>query len=159
MRTTPARSRFRWWRCPPPTTAASTLRAAPGLALLLAFATGAASVTALDAVQSTVRETLLLRTDLAGLDGKELIVSRLETAPGWAHGRHYHIGHELVYVLDGSATVQVDGKAPTTLPAGATAHFPPKQVHAGRNASPTAALTFLLVRIHEKGQPLSVELE
>jgi quercetin dioxygenase-like cupin family protein len=159
MQTTRARSRFRWRRWPPPTIAGSTLRAALFLALLVGFAAGAASVTALHAALPPVRETLLLRTDLAGIDGKELIVSRFETAPGWAHGRHYHVGHELVYILDGSATVQVEGKPPTTLPTGTTAYFPPRQVHAGQNASSTAPLTFLLVRIHEKGQPLSVELE
>jgi quercetin dioxygenase-like cupin family protein len=159
MLTTRARSRFRWRRWPPPTIAGSTLRAALVLALLVGFAAGAASVTALRAAPAPVREALLLRTDLAGMDGKELIVSRFETAPGWAHGRHYHVGHELVYILDGAATVQAEGRAPTTLPAGAAAYFPPKQVHAGRNANPTAPLTFLLVRIHEKGQPLAVELE
>ncbi len=159
MGTTGARSRFRWRQWPRPTTKASTLRAALALALLVGFATGAASVTALHTAPPLVRETLLLRTDLAGMDGKELIVSRFETASSWAHGRHYHVGHELVYVLDGAATVQVEGNPPVTLPTGAAAYFPPKQVHAGRNASPTAGLTFLLVRIHEKGQPLSVELE
>lgn len=116
-------------------------------------------MTAVRAEPPRVEETLLLRTDLAGMDGKELIVSRFETGPGWAHGQHFHPGHELVYVLDGSAIVQVDGKPPMTVPAGATAYFPPRQVHAGRNASATAPLRFLLVRIHEKWQPISVELQ
>jgi quercetin dioxygenase-like cupin family protein len=137
----------------------STPLVALALALLVGFAWGAISATALHAGQPLVKETPLLRTDLAGMDGKELIVSRFDTAAGWAHGRHYHAGHELVYVLDGSAVVQAEGKPPVTVPAGATAYFPPRQVHAGKNASPTAPLRFLLVRIHDKGQPLSVELE
>src|SRR6266540_1267155 len=144
MGTARERSRFRW---PWPMRGGSRRWAGLVLALLAGFAAGAASV------------TVLLRTDLAGVDGKELLVSRFETAPGWAHGRHYHVGHELVYVLDGSAIVEVEGKAPVTVPAGATAYFAPRQVHAGRNASPTAPFRFLLVRIHEKGQPISVELE
>jgi len=156
MGTARDRSRFRW---PWPMCGDSRRWAGLVLALLAGFAAGAASVTALLAAQPLVKETVLLRTDLAGVDGKELIVSRFETAPGWAHGRHYHVGHELVYVLDGSAIVEVEGKAPVTVPAGATAYFAPRQVHAGRNASPTAPFRFLLVRIHEKGQPISVELE
>jgi quercetin dioxygenase-like cupin family protein len=87
-----------------------------------------------------------------------LIVSRLDTAPGWAHGRHYHAGHELVYVLEGTAILEVDGKPPLTLRPGTLAHVPPGQVHAGRNASRTGPFRFLLFRIHQKGQPLSVEL-
>jgi len=160
METTGARSQFSRQPSSRPETEGSVPRAVVTLALLVGLATGASSVaTTLHAAPSLVRETLLLRTDLAGMDGKELIVSRFETPPGWAHGRHYHVGHELVYVLEGVATVQVDGNPPMTVPAGATAYFSPKQVHAGRNASPTAPFTFLLVRIHDKGQPLSVELE
>ncbi len=156
MREIRDRSRDRWrW----PMGEGSPPYAAVVLALLVGFAGGATSVTALHAGQPAVTETPLLRTDLAGVEGKELIVSRFDTAPGWAHGRHYHAGHELVYVLDGSAVVQMEGRPPMTVPAGATAYFPPKQVHEGKNASTTAPLKFLLVRIHEKGQPLSVELE
>lgn len=55
-------------------------------------------------------ETRLLRTDLAGIDNYELIVSRLETAPGWSHGRHYHAGHEIVYVLEGNGALDTEGK-------------------------------------------------
>ena len=119
---------------------------------------GAIGTQALNAQAPPVRETVLLRADLAGIDGKELIVSRLETAPGWVHGRHYHVGHELVYVLEGAGVVEVDGKPPVPLEPGAIAYMPPRQVHAGRNASRTAPFKFLLFRIHERGQPLSVEL-
>jgi quercetin dioxygenase-like cupin family protein len=105
-----------------------------------------------------VAETFLLRTDLAGVDKHELIVSRLEAAPGWSHGRHYHIGHEIVYVLEGSAALDVDGKPERLLQPGTVSYVPPRQVHAGRNPSRTAALKFLLIRIHVKGEPISVEL-
>lgn len=103
-------------------------------------------------------ETPLFGTDLSGVPGTELLVSRLVTAPGWIHGRHYHAGHELVYVLEGSAVLEVEGKPPVQLAPGAFAYVPPRQIHAGRNASATAPLSFLLIRIHEKGQPISVEL-
>ena len=35
------------------------------------------------AAPASFTETPLLRTDLSGIDNYELIVSRLETAPGW----------------------------------------------------------------------------
>ncbi len=103
-------------------------------------------------------ETLLFRADLAGIDKYELIVSRLETAPGWSHGRHYHAGHEIVYVLEGHGALDVEGSAGQDLQPGTVSYVPPKEIHAGRNASRTAAFKFLLIRIHPKGEPMSVEL-
>ena len=128
------------------------------VALSIGLLAGWISTATLTAAVPPVQETVLLRVDLAGVPGKELIVSRLEAAPGWTHGRHYHAGHELVYVLEGSGLAEIEGKSPTALTPGAVFHAPPGQIHAGRNASDTALFKFLLVRIHEKGQPLSVEL-
>ncbi len=103
-------------------------------------------------------EAPLYRADLTRLDKPELIVSRLETTPGWSHGRHYHAGHELVYVLEGEGTLEVEGAPAQRLQPGTVAHVPPGRIHAGRNASRTAAFKFLLIRIHVKGEPMSVEL-
>jgi quercetin dioxygenase-like cupin family protein len=133
-------------------------KAMHALTLTAGIVAGAFAAATLGAQPPSVREAALLRTDLVGIDGKELIVSRFETAPGWVHGRHYHAGHEFVYVLEGSAIVEIEGRPPVRLGPGATAHMPPRQVHAGRNASGTEPLRFLLFRIHDKGQPLSVEL-
>ena len=106
-----------------------------------------------------VAETVLMRADLAGLPGKELIVSRLAAEPGWRHGRHRHVGHELVYVLEGTGTLEADGEGPVSLGQGAALYVPPGRGHSGGNASSTTSFRFLLVRIHDKGQPMSVELE
>ncbi len=103
-------------------------------------------------------ETPLLRTELAGIDKYELIVSRLETTPGWSHGRHYHQGHEIVYVLEGIGALAVEGQPEQRLQPGTVAHIAPGKVHAGRNASPNEAFKFVLIRLHAKGQPISIEL-
>jgi quercetin dioxygenase-like cupin family protein len=129
-----------------------------GLTLAAGMVAGALGVAALGAQTPTFSETVLLHTDLQGGEGRELIVSRLDTAPGWAHGRHYHAGHEVVYVLEGTAILEEEGKPPVTLRPGALAHVPPGRVHAGRNPSGSAPFRFLLFRIHPKGQPISVEL-
>ena len=110
------------------------------------------------AAQPSVTETPLFRGDLTGVDKYELIVSRLETTAGWSHGRHYHAGHEVVYVLEGDGALEVEGAPARRLQPGAVAHVPPGRIHAGRNASGTAAFKFLLIRIHLKGEPMSVEL-
>jgi quercetin dioxygenase-like cupin family protein len=126
--------------------------------LTVGIAFGAIGATVLGAQPPPVAETPLLRADLAGLAGHELIVSRLDAAPGWWHGRHHHAGHEIVYVLEGTGRLEVEGKPPLPLTAGMASYVPAGHVHAGGNASKAASFSFLLVRIHEKGQPLSVEL-
>lgn len=103
-------------------------------------------------------EMVLLRSDLPGIDNYELIVSRLETAPGWSHGRHYHPGHEIVYVLEGNGALDLEGRPGQRLQAGTVSYVPPGKVHAGRNASPKEMFKFILFRLHAKNQPISVEL-
>jgi len=103
-------------------------------------------------------ETPLLRTELVGIDKYELIVSRLETTPGWSHGRHYHQGHEIVYVLEGNGALAVEGKPEQRLQPGTVAYIEPGKVHAGRNASQNGVFKFILFRLHAKGQPISIEL-
>ncbi len=115
----------------------------------------AVSVPAAEAPSATSAE--LLRVDLSGGKGQELVLSRLEVAPGWSHGWHYHAGHEIVYVLEGTATLEMEGRAPMSLKAGMVGHVPPGQVHAGRNAGRTT-LKVVLIQTHEPGQPTSVEL-
>jgi quercetin dioxygenase-like cupin family protein len=128
-----------------------------GLVFVTGIAVGAVAQH-LAAATPTFTETPLLRSDLAGIDNHELLVSRLETSPGWAHGRHHHAGHEIVYVLDGTGVLEVDGKPEQRLTPGTAAYVPPGQIHAGRNTGRAGSFKFLLIRLHVKGQPLSVEL-
>jgi quercetin dioxygenase-like cupin family protein len=125
--------------------------------LLGGVALGATGHQLLAAAPPAFTETPLYRADLTGIDKHELIVSRLETSTGWSHGRHYHAGHEVVYVLEGEGALEIDGVPVQRLRPGTLAHVPPGRIHAGRNAS-RAAFKFLLIRIHVKGEPISVEL-
>ena len=125
--------------------------------LLVGIAVGAMGQHLLAAPPS-FSETPLLRTDLAGIDKYELIVSRLETTPGWAHGRHYHAGHEIVYVLEGSGALTVEGRPEQSLQPGTVAHVAPGKVHAKRNASQKDVFKFILFQLHMKGEPISIEL-
>lgn len=111
------------------------------------------------AAPASFTETPLYRADLTGIDKRELIVSRLETSVGWSHGRHYHAGHEIVYVLEGEGMLEVEGVPAQRLQPGTVAHVPPGRIHAGRNASRTTPFKFLLIRLHVKGAPMSVELD
>jgi quercetin dioxygenase-like cupin family protein len=107
----------------------------------------------LNAQQTAATRTVLLKTDMAGLEGKEALVLTVEGGPGLIGGKHYHPGDEFVYVLEGSLVLEVEGKPPATLKAGDTFHIPPKVVHRGNNASTTAPYKVLVFGLFEKGQP------
>mgnify|MGYP002402391107 CR=1 FL=1 len=134
------------------------IRSSMTFAMLLVGVAIGATAHRLLAAPPPFTETMLLRTDLAGIDRYELIVSRLETAPGWSHGRHYHPGHEIVYVLEGNGALDLEGRPEQRLQPGTVSYVPPGKVHAGRNASPKEMFKFILFRLHAKNQPISVEL-
>ena len=123
------------------------------IALVVGIAMGMIGNQFLMAQQRPVQRTVLLKTDLAGIEGKESVVLMVEAAPGAVSGKHYHPGHELAYILEGSMILEVEGKPPVTLKAGDTFHIPPQAVHGGKNASTTAPLKVLAFGLFEKGQP------
>ena len=135
------------------------------LALLLSvtFAIGIAvgwfAVKAASGYVEPVKRTVLLKTDLAGTEGREGVVWAIEIAPGAATGKHYHPGHEFVYVLEGAGRTSVEGKPEATVRAGEVVYLPPGQVHETTNASATAPAKALVVYIGAKGQPLVVPVQ
>ncbi len=103
-----------------------------------------------------VKHTVLLKTDLAGTEGREGVVWAIEIAPGAATGKHYHPGYEFVYVLEGAGRTSVEGKSEATVRAGEVVYLPPGQVHETTNASATEPAKALVVYIGEKDRPLVV---
>lgn len=125
------------------------------LTLAVGIALGVLGGRAFTAQQASVTRTELLKTDLAGMEGKEGIIYIADLAPGAVAGKHFHPGPELAYVLEGSLTLEPDGKAPATFKAGQAFYNPGKIVHDAKNASTSAPAKVLVVLIGEKGQPLS----
>jgi len=124
-----------------------------GVTLAVGIAVGAIGARVLSATQGPVTRTVLLETDLAGMEGKEGFVILAEIAPGAATGKHTHPAHEFAYVLEGDGTLEVEGRPPVSLKPGVAIHQPPGQIHNGRNTSATSALKILAVYIAEKDQP------
>jgi hypothetical protein len=52
---------------------------------------------------------MLLRTDLAGVEGKEAVIVVAEIAPGATTGKHLHAGQAFAYLLEGSLRLVLDG--------------------------------------------------
>ena len=109
----------------------------------------------LSAQPEAVTRTVLLRTDMAGVEGKEVVMVLAEIAPGATTGKHLHAGQEFAYILEGSLSLTMAGQPAVTLKPGEAFQQPPKQVHEGRNASATAPVKVLAFYLADKGQPLT----
>ena len=108
-----------------------------GLTLAVGITLGAFGERFLSAQQSGVKRTELLKSAIAGMEGKEAIMYVAELPPGAAAGKHTHPGEEFAYVLDGALTLEPQGQAPKTYKAGEVFHNPAKVVHDAKNTSTT----------------------
>ncbi|MGH8025987.1 MAG: cupin domain-containing protein [Pseudoxanthomonas sp.] len=92
--------------------------------------------------------------------GKEIVLLSVEYPPGGADPVHRHDAHALVYVLEGSIVMGVEGGKEVTLTPGQTFHEGPKDLHTvGRNASKTAPAKFLAFLIKDVDKPAFVPVE
>lgn len=97
----------------------------------------------------------LMSRDLVGVAGKELTMITVDYPPGVADPAHRHFAQALVYVLEGSVVMQVEGAAPVTLGPGQTFYEGPDDIHVvGRNASATKPARLLVVLVKHKGAPI-----
>jgi quercetin dioxygenase-like cupin family protein len=104
--------------------------------------------------------TPLLTKDLAGVAGKEILMSTVEYLPGGHSVAHRHDANVIVYVLEGSLTMQVDGHDPVTLKPGDTFYESPEDIHrVSANASSTEPAKFLVFMVKGKGKPTTRPVE
>lgn len=129
------------------------------LALGLAIGLGQSGAGTAQAQQKPTVQ-ILLQTDLQGIPGQETILEILTIPPGGATPRHLHPdGHEIVYVLEGATTAEVDGRETRNYGVGEVVHVPPDVPHIGRNASATEPLKVLIIRIKDKSKPVLVPVK
>jgi quercetin dioxygenase-like cupin family protein len=103
-----------------------------------------------------IKRTELIRYDLPGVPGKEVVVYLGDLAPGANGGRHHHPGEEIVYVLEGTIVLKPDNGPPVMLRKGEGIRNPAQQVHNVWNASAVApARTYVVMVGADKGQPLA----
>ena len=127
--------------------------------LAVGIALGVIGSRSLNAQQEPLKRTMLLKTDLKGLEGKEGVVALVELAPSAVAGKHYHPGNEVNYVLEGTGVLEIDGKEPIRLQTGTTSHIPAGEAHSVTNTSATDPLKLLAFWVAEKGKPLSVPVK
>jgi quercetin dioxygenase-like cupin family protein len=115
----------------------------------LGIATGLLAQTLTDSPQRIEQK----RTDLSGAAGMEVIASVAEYKPGEVLALHSHHGVETAYVLQGT-TVQLPGKAPTTLTTGTTLLNLRDVKHAGFKIVGDTSLKLFTVHVVDKDKPL-----
>lgn len=93
----------------------------------------------------------LLSAQLEGVEGTEVIVSRVVIPPNTSLPRHWHPGEEFAYVLEGSAILRRDGKADLKTSKGEVVKIPLQAIHTAVTTDQGA--TILVFRVHEQGKP------
>ena len=91
----------------------------------------------------------LMTTQLESAPGLEVIVSEVALPPMTTLPKHYHPGEEFVYVLDGTATIWLEGEGETELTAGDAFKVPLERPHlASTQEAPARVVVF---RVHKTG--------
>lgn len=99
----------------------------------------------------------LMRRDLIGEPGKEVVMTTIEVPPGASSPPHRHYAQVFVYMLQGRMIMQVKGGPKVTIGPGQTFYESPSDIHTvGANASKTEPAKFLAILIKDKGKPATV---
>jgi quercetin dioxygenase-like cupin family protein len=120
---------------------------------ILAGAALAVAAGALLAQASGLSRQLVGKADVS-VPGREAVVARVEVGPGAKAGRHTHPGDEISYVMEGEATLLIDGQPPRKVKAGESFVIPAGVVHDAHNDS-NGPIKLLGVYVVEKGKPLA----
>ena len=91
------------------------------------------------AAPELVLETLL-STQLEGVEGTEVIVSRVVMPPNTILPRHWHPGEEFAYVLEGSTILRRDGKPDLTALKGELVKISLKEIHSAATTDQGATI-------------------
>jgi len=108
-------------------------------------------------IAEDAKVTSLMSKPVPDNPGKELLMISVEYPPGASDPVHRHNAQALLYMLEGSVIMGVNGEKPVTLTAGQTFYEGPNDVHTvGRNASKTMPAKFLVFLLKNKGAPVLI---
>ena len=93
----------------------------------------------------------LLRESIAGVEGKEVIVSRVSFPPHTELPWHWHPGEEFFYVIEGSVTLKRRGEPDLPTAQGDAQKIAPQIIHTGSTGEQGAEL--VIFRVHAEGEP------
>src|SRR5436190_2010254 len=126
-----------------------TMRTASRVAFVLA---AAAALVAL-AQSPAIKRTLLQRIDVPD-SNRETVMGVAEIPAGGVAGRHTHPGVEVSYILEGTASLEIEGETPRLVKAGESFSIPNGKVHDAKVVG-DVPLKVLAIYVVEKGKPLA----
>ena len=100
---------------------------------------------------ASVQAENLLRESIAGVEGKEIIVSRVSFPPHTELPWHWHPGEEFFYVIEGSVTLKRRGEPDSPAIQGDAQKIAPQIIHTGSTGEQGAEL--VIFRVHAAGEP------
>lgn len=101
----------------------------------------------------------LVNEPLHGVEAQIVTIDHLTVPPGWIGGKHYHSGPVYVYVLEGSFTIDEQGKERRTLKAGDLYKEPIGVTMQARNLNASEPLKILVFQVTPEGEPQMVKAE
>lgn len=98
----------------------------------------------------------LFQADVGTTTDQEIVMLEVEYPPGVSSASHRHNAHTVVYVLEGTVAMQVEGGTLQTLSAGEVFYETPDDIHSvSRNASNTVPAKILVFFLKKKDAPAS----
>ena len=125
-----------------------------GVVFAVGVALGVLATHTMSAQEALRSGKVLQRTELVGAKGMEAILVLREVPAGAESGKHTQSGNEIVYILEGSAVLEVQGKPSKTLTAGEAFQTVAGEVHNVKNASTSAGIKALAFYVAKKGARL-----
>ncbi len=121
-------------------------------ASVLAFALDVIAQAPSPSPPAGIKRTLLQRGDIG--NNMEVVLGLAEISPGGATGRHTHFGTETGMVLEGSASIEIEGETPRLMKAGDSYIIPAGKVHDAKTVG-DGPVKVLATYVVEKGKPLA----
>src|SRR5262249_3870016 len=111
-------------------------------------------------IADDAKVTSLMSKPVPNNPGKELLMISVEYPPAASDPVHRHNADALLYVLEGSVIMGVNGEKPVTLTAGQTFYEGPNDVHTvGHNASKTMPAKFPVFLLKNKAAPVLIPVK
>ena len=108
---------------------------------------------------STAERDVLVEEALPGAEGKIVSINRFKMPAEWVGGKHYHSGPTYVYVLEGTLTIEEEGKPTQTFEAGELYVEPVGSPMQAFNKSADGPMELLVIQVQNEGEPLMYQAD
>lgn len=108
---------------------------------------------------SKAERTMLVEKALPNAEGKVIHIDHFKLPPGFVGGKHYHSGPVYVYVLDGTFSIDEEGKPTKTFQAGEVYEEPIGTTMQATNKSADEPIELLVIQVADEGEPLMYRAE